>query len=84
MKRFSLFLLLLLAGCSKSNVERDGKINIDGLKDCKVYIVTPCDNCTSMWVARCPFSTTTTYYRRGKSGHVLNVVVEGGDRTKGF
>lgn len=70
-----LFIVALsLVGCSPSATEETAKFTVmpEGLKDCKIYRITPTGG-DSLNVVRCPLSNTTTSYSSGKTTTSVSV-----------
>ena len=66
MKKLIMALVIVcLVGCEKSTKEISGSFNFpEELKDCKMYSLS--NGGSSVIVARCPLSSTTTTYNCGK------------------
>lgn len=76
MRKFLLLSTLLVAGCTPSAREMTADFTVmpEGLKDCKIYRLTPQGGMGSINVVRCPLSSTTTMYSSGKTRHNTTVV----------
>ena len=66
----------LLTSCAEHNpvAEAEQYALPDGLKDCKVYVVTKQNGGGKMKVLRCPNSSTTTSYQSGKTTQSVTLV----------
>ena len=67
-------LLMALTGCGPSAETREYPILPDALKDCKFFRLTD-GNGSSITVARCPNSTTTT--RQSDKAGTTSVIIDG-------
>lgn len=81
MKKISLILVSLLAltACTPQQKAIDYPILPEGLKDCKFFYISNGE--TSMQVARCPNSATSTQYSSGKTTATA-VVIDGVEYVK--
>ena len=87
MKKLAILVLAVLAltGCDPSGSEDAYPIVPDGLKDCKFFVMSKGGPNSTIRVARCPNSVTTTNYtvQEGKTtAHKAAVVIDGVEYVK--
>lgn len=73
-------LTAVLGGCSNSATEVNYPVRPPELQDCKIYRLTN-DSGGYITIARCPNSTTTTTYQKGKTT-TATIVVDGVEYVK--